>query len=252
VADEEKKEIVTVDEIEALLEQLPGVINARIVVNDWGAIEEAHILSTSERNPKQVVRDVESALAAKWGINIDHKKVSVAQLSGQKTGASPVRLKILHVALVTDAVRNQIEARVVLSRAGDEDVQFEGIARATISLPQNRRALAQATLAAVNKVLESDYSFLLEEVASYQLGQREVVVVTVTLLTPRGNEESLVGAVTNKGDLNGAVVKATLDGINRRLGKVATFPKPEHRADRRPPEQQTKPQEQQARPGAAP
>jgi hypothetical protein len=31
------------------------------VVNDWGAIEEIHILTGLGRNPKQIVRDVQSA-----------------------------------------------------------------------------------------------------------------------------------------------------------------------------------------------
>ncbi|REJ36676.1 MAG: hypothetical protein DIU84_05550, partial [Bacillota bacterium] len=73
-------QVVRVSEIERLLAQLPGVISARLMVNDWGAIEELHVLATTERGPKQIVRDVESTLAARWGIKIDHKKISVAQL----------------------------------------------------------------------------------------------------------------------------------------------------------------------------
>jgi len=234
---EEKRGIVTVEEIESLLEQLPGIQSARIVVNDWGAIEEVHILATAERNPKQVVRDVESSLAARWGINVDHKKVSVAQLTGTKESASPVRLKILQVSLAQDTGKNQVEAKVLLGKAGDEDVRFEGVAEAANSVPQARRALAQATLSAVNQVIQADYSFLLEEVGVTDLGPRTIVLVTVALMTPRGNEEVLAGAVVNKGDPNGAVVKAVLDAINRRLTKVSSFPK----AERRPPRQDEPP-----------
>jgi len=227
--EEEKRGVVTVEEIESLLEQLAGIQSARVVVNDWGAIEEVHILATSERNPKQVVRDVESSLAARWGINVDHKKVSVAQLTGSKEDAAPVRLKILQVSLAQDSAKNQIEARVLLGKAGEEDVQFEGISQAANSVPQARRALAQATLSAVNKVIQGDYAFLLEEVGVTDLGPRTIILVTVALLTPRGNEEVLAGAVVNKGDPNGAVVKAVLDAINRRLTKVSAFPKAERR-----------------------
>jgi len=225
VSEDDKKEVVTVEEIESLLERLPGVISARIVVNDWGAIEEIHILGSAERNPKQVVRDVESSLAARWGISIDHKKVSVAQLTGTKGGGQPLhpRLKILHVGLATDAARSQVEARVVLGKSNDEDFSCEGVARGSAGPAQSRRALAQATLSAVNRTLDSDYSFLLDDVGILELGAREVVVVTTVLLTPRGNEELLVGAVANKGDVSGATVKATLDALNRRLGKVASF-----------------------------
>jgi hypothetical protein len=232
MSEDEKREVVTVDEIEALLERLPGVTSARVVVNDWGAIEEIHILGTSERNPKQVVRDVESSMAARWGISIDHKKVSVAQLTGNKASlAQPMRLKILSVGLAVDSAKGHVEASVTLGKNGDDEFRSEGTARALTSPSQSRRALSQATLSAVNRLLESGYSFLLEEVGAIDLGPREVVVVTMVLLTPRGNEELLVGAVVNKGDINGAVVKATLDALNRRLGKLVAFGKREMKPD---------------------
>lgn len=66
---------------EELLATLPGVISARIMAGSNGAVEEIHILTTSEVTPKQCVRNVESALIAHLGMRVSHKKISVAQSS---------------------------------------------------------------------------------------------------------------------------------------------------------------------------
>jgi hypothetical protein len=60
------------------LATLPGVISARIVAGSNGAVEEIHILTTTDVTPKQTVRNVESALIAHLGMRVSHKKISVA------------------------------------------------------------------------------------------------------------------------------------------------------------------------------
>src|SRR5581483_10105028 len=56
----------------------PGVISARIVAAHNGAVDEIHLLTTTEVSPKQTVRNVESALIAHLGMRVSHKKISVA------------------------------------------------------------------------------------------------------------------------------------------------------------------------------
>jgi hypothetical protein len=68
------------NEIERLLCSLAGVVSARVVANPMGRIDEIHVLSSPMLNPKQVVRNVESALSAGLGIVIDRRIVSVAQI----------------------------------------------------------------------------------------------------------------------------------------------------------------------------
>ena len=41
---------------------------------------EIHVLADHTRSPKQVVRDIESAVLVKLGKALDHKRISVAQL----------------------------------------------------------------------------------------------------------------------------------------------------------------------------
>lgn len=64
---------------ENLLTSLQGVLSARVVVSPIGEVTEIHVLAQSGISPKQIVRNVESALLAHLGLKVDHRKISVAQ-----------------------------------------------------------------------------------------------------------------------------------------------------------------------------
>jgi hypothetical protein len=70
--------VLPIQRAEELLATLPGVISARIVAGANGAVEEIHILTSTDVTPKQTVRNVESALIAHLGMRVSHKKISVA------------------------------------------------------------------------------------------------------------------------------------------------------------------------------
>jgi hypothetical protein len=77
--------VLPIQRAEELLATLPGVMSARIVASPNGAVDEIHILTTTEVTPKQTVRNVESALIAHLGMHVSHKKISVATSDeGQK------------------------------------------------------------------------------------------------------------------------------------------------------------------------
>lgn len=44
-----------------------------------GVVRDVHVLATTDLSPKQIVRNVESALLARFGIRLDHRAISVAQ-----------------------------------------------------------------------------------------------------------------------------------------------------------------------------
>ncbi len=70
--------VLPIKRAEELLQTLPGVIAARIISSDTGAVDEIHVLTTAELTPKQTVRNIESALIAHLGMRVDHRKISVA------------------------------------------------------------------------------------------------------------------------------------------------------------------------------
>ena len=68
---------------ENLLQSLKGVTSSRVVVSPDGEITEIHVLTEGGLTPKQVVRNVESALLAQLGIKVDHRRISVAQVESE-------------------------------------------------------------------------------------------------------------------------------------------------------------------------
>lgn len=68
------------NEVERLLCSLAGVVSARVVANPLGRLDEIHVLASPLFSPKQIVRNVESALSAGLGIVVDRRIISVAQI----------------------------------------------------------------------------------------------------------------------------------------------------------------------------
>jgi hypothetical protein len=71
-------------EIEGLISALTGVIAARVAVSTSGRVEEVHVLADEQLHPKQIVRNIESALSAGLGMSVDRRLVSVAQVRGDE------------------------------------------------------------------------------------------------------------------------------------------------------------------------
>src|SRR5690606_12088366 len=208
-------QVVRVSEIERLLAMVPGVISARLMVNDWGAIEELHVLATTERGPKQIVRDVESTLAARWGIKIDHKKISVAQLAHADSAMPPVRLKIVGFSSAVDTIASRYGCTVTLEVVTEDAPRFAGRAEGMNVPSQYPRLVAEATVDALNHAVQEGHRFILEAARITGMVGYEVALVLVTYHGPRGVFQALAGAAVVEGDPLEAVIKAALQATNR-------------------------------------
>lgn len=69
-------------EIEQLIAALTGVIAAQVSTSEHGRVEEVHVLADEQLHPKQIVRNIESALSAGLDIVVDRRLISVAQVRG--------------------------------------------------------------------------------------------------------------------------------------------------------------------------
>lgn len=206
----------TVDKVAAyedILRQIKDVVSAKIVSSETGEILEIHVLASQHRSPKQVVRDIESALMARFGVAIDHKKVSVAQLQIDEVEAEfpEFRPRLGKVDMAVSGMSAQ--ADVSLSIAG---TTFAGSAAGTSAANNRLRLIAMATLDALDQYLGGACAFAVEEVSVNTLGSKEVALVCLSMVTVI-DEEYLVGSALVKGDVFKTIVKATLDAINRRL-----------------------------------
>lgn len=208
---------VSVKDIESLLVCLPGIQKARVVVNDWGAIEEIHILTGLGRNPKQIVRDVQSALKAQWDITVDRRKVSVAQIQAGMPEVSG-RLRYMGLEVKTDARTGKSEIAVTLDRAIErETASYVGKSISDSTEASTLLGVARATCLAGNLTIEPPNAFFVDDVGTLSIGQYRAVAVLIDLLTPRRNQEQMVGCALVKRDIREACVRATLDAMNRRM-----------------------------------
>jgi hypothetical protein len=200
---------------EQAIKQIKSVKDARIIANWQGEIEEVHILAGSGRAPKQIVRDVESILAAQFDIQIDHKKISVAQVEDDEDRTFAIgecmRPKLTEVTLRT--VNRLAEVKVELL-TGDKTI--EGIAQGPSSAHNKLRLFVEATLKALSSFTMDKLLFVTEEVGITQLAKQQIALVSITLITSAG-EQSLTGCALVRNDDREAVVKATLDAVNRKL-----------------------------------
>src|SRR5439155_1253819 len=124
-----------VEGAENLIASLTGVMSARVVVTPLGEVSEIHVLTTSDQQAKQVVRNIESALMAQLGLKIDHRKISVAQTADVR----PIE------QMQEEAVRTRAKKRVVI---------FQGIEVRPSERPQ--RVIVRVKLSFEGKEAEAE------------------------------------------------------------------------------------------------
>lgn len=216
---------VSVEDMEQLICQLPSVLKCAVSVNDWGAVEEIHVLSGLDRTPKQIVRDVESALLAEWNLRIDHKRISVAQITTDDTagnsgpGLAP-RLRVIEYHLEADALNHGAYSRVVFGWGEEEASRVKGEWRGRCLPNQYSEALAWAAVEAINRLPGLESPIVMNELRSITLANRPVVMVALTQYDRRRRPVLLVGTAEAHMDSQGASVRAVLDAVNRRVGKA--------------------------------
>jgi len=219
--------------IEQALRQLVGVEAARVCM-DGGAIAEVHIAASPGSRPKNIVRDVRSYLAAALGIELDHKKISIALLkpsvparadAGDSGAAERRRVRFQSVQMLIDGLH--AEALVRLAADGRSLV---GTACGVPAKMEMERLVVCATLEALRPLLPDDARLICGGLARPAIGAGRAILVEVRCVRPR-SEQRLIGACAAEADpLRGAVL-ATLDALNRLLGLLAPLGWMEVRVD---------------------
>jgi len=215
---------VKVEDIEAALSEVGEIKAARIVAAPDGSIAEIHVLALPTKAPKQLVRDIESTLMARFGIPVDHKKISIALLGRESLKdeqpvperSTVVRPRICSINATVSGV--QASASVVLE-IGESN--YTGSASGPASQTGRSRLVALAALDAVSQYTDATISFALEDVAIVQLGREKVAVSCIALVSGFGEQHFSGSALVRQND-NDSIVRATLDAINRRMGFLTT------------------------------
>ena len=224
--------VLPIRRAEELLATLPGVISAKIIAGDTGAVNEIHILTTTEVGAKQTVRNIESALIAHLGMRVDHRKISVAtteapraRVSGnvpaiEENGPPPTPVIDMNGAKrslyfedveVRRSRAKGVACRVTLKK-GEES--FVGEAEGMEHERSRMELAARATLQAIMQADGGTRTLALDGVKLLDAFDREFVFVGVT--TRIGRDSALMtGSCEVRDSMETAGALAVLDATNR-------------------------------------
>lgn len=235
------------DDMERDLTRIPGVSSANVVVGDQQQVLEIHLVA-SGRDEDLIRRDVQTLLAARWGLELDAAHVSLLELDADlsEVGGSPsaqpspartapesvspaapapsaaraqaaaapppvTATGAVHILSMSLSMRESAaQATVTLSRDGLDAV---GEASGVPSLSGQQKVVAAATLAALEALDQRLASFSLVDVTVARVSGHDVVV-SMLASWEGGVETQVVGAarVGPAGDLRAVAESVTQAG----------------------------------------
>jgi hypothetical protein len=210
-----------VKRLENLISSLTGVLSARVVVTAQGEVTEIHVLTASDMQAKQVVRNIESALMAQLGLKIDHRKISVAQTADVR----PIE------ALQQEAINTRAKKRVVTFRGIDvrpsgrpqrvmvrvrlafDEREAEAEEQGTDTVRNRVETAARAAAQCLDELMP-DNSIALEGTQLIEAFDRKFVLAAVHGLGGR-EAQLLTGTCEIRESAERSAVLAVLDATNR-------------------------------------
>lgn len=208
-----------IEEIEKSLKNLDDILFVKMILSEEKDIKEIHVITRDSCNPKKIMRNIESFLLAKYNIQVDYRKISIARVKDEEIkeeqvkeeSESSLRLKFSDIKVITTG--NHFEVLVQLESNGKI---YEGKVSG-INWDQNQEYLvAEATLKGISSFLEGLIFFQIDEIKKIKLDSKDIVMVSINLINSK-RKENLVGSTVIKDDFNKAVVKAILKATNRRI-----------------------------------
>jgi hypothetical protein len=207
-------------EIVAALKAVPGVADAAVEPdeNGPGVLRLGLAPGVDE---VEVATSVGKLLRERFGLGVDAERVQLVEDAEVPIEPAPARDDDRHprpaiqrMRLVSSGL--EITATVTLTHEGRVS-GGECVGTATQSGVQ--RAVAGATLRAVEGLVDNRVRFELEHVEVAVTGRDRTALVSITMLSSVGGEK-LTGAAVVREDARQAVIRATLDAVNRRVGRM--------------------------------
>jgi hypothetical protein len=207
----------------AALRAVPGVTDADVTPDAEGGLGTLRLDLEPGVDEAEVASTVGRLLREQFGLGVDADRVQVVEdaVVGRPAAEprepavpeqrAPARPAISRMHLVSSGL--DVTASVTLSSG----VQVAtGEASGAASQSGVHRAVATATLRAVEQLVDNLVRFELDHLEVTPMGSERTVLVSLTLLTSKGTER-LTGAAGVREDVRQAVIRATLDALNRRL-----------------------------------
>lgn len=215
--------------VEERINLVRGVYASQVIMSPANEIQEIHVLASSRRNPKQIVRDIESLMLVIFGVRLDYRKISLVQVDEARFEQWSPRVRLQQVRLTTEQATRR--ARVTL-QLGPREVTGEAVGERSDAVGDAELA-AEATLRAIRELSDTMPEIQLREVKDVQLQAGRAVLVSLEIMLAEGEqqlfdasqnrlglaglERRLLGAAWVRGDLPTAAARAVLAALNRRL-----------------------------------
>ena len=203
--------------VAAALRAVPGVAQALVEPDASGGVDCLRLGLQPGADAHTVARAASRLVHERFGTLLHSDQVqivpeplpaSTAALPAQRPG----RPEVVRTELVTRG--RDVNATVSLSLRSRASVTGHG--RGATTAPGVQRAVALATLQAVERLVGEGTRLELDYVDVSQSGSARSVLVSLTFITTSGVER-LVGSAVVRDDETAAVVRAALDGVNRRI-----------------------------------
>ena len=241
-----------VNDAERWICQIQDVRQCKIDLDEDGAIASVHVVSSPEREPRKVVRDVEGLLKARLGLEFSYKKISVVQVldpeidvpRAVETDSPPPRPEPTAPRAVTPeppVIRPVSGPAVLVEEAVVARVECAGVAlesrgptlnaavtlvlgghtaRRTEDGPNHpgmeAQLLGRATLKALQDLLDEPVTLSLAELREADVAGDRVTLAAVDLVEGRRGER-FFGCCSQRHSARESSVYAVLDALNRRL-----------------------------------
>lgn len=210
-------------DIVAALREVPGVADADVEPDGEGdGLGLLRLGLAPGVDEVEVASAVGRLLRERFGLGVDADRVQLVE-DMQTDAEDPdieaddvhetdrFRASIRRMHIISSGL--QVTAEVTLS-VGDTSALGRSEGTATQSGVQ--RAVATATLRAVEELLAGKARFELDLVELTPTGRDRAVLVAVTMLSVGGSEK-LTGVAGVREDVRQAAIRATLDALNRRV-----------------------------------
>lgn len=201
-------------EIKKMIQELDGVVSCNLTGGD--EIDEIHIIADKKRDPKRIVRDVETVFMVHIDRKIDHKKISIAQIESSFSESirdvSDNRIELVSIYTENNRSRCNVEMKI-----NEQKVQesFEAQIGENIE-----KLIGRSVLTILNKYLDFNAQMVIDDIFTIK-GKEELVIAQISMYNPDNNlmQKKLVGAVYVNNDISLAIAKACLKAVNRRICK---------------------------------
>lgn len=204
-------EVKQAEELSKVLSTLDGVMKSKVILDpESGELTEVHILAYGDKNPKQIVRDVETAILTISGERIDRRIISIAQIGGEnQISESASAFKVQSAGLSEDGSEIEINVEVALGNSS-KDSKKRGIK----SFKNVLKLSAESAMEAMENAAESKLKFSLDEIREVTIEDRKFFIGVITVVSVTGMAKELVFA--GKIEFNSVkdVAEAIIEKIN--------------------------------------